>query len=136
RLLRAVGLAAERQVRRRGWRRTARAGPLTGGINMTLLVWVRSSVAALAALGAAWAGAHAQQPSEEEARLARETQNRVPNTPGDGPHPALIEADPGIPGHVVYRPADLAPFGGGKLPVLAWGNGGCADDGTAHRFHL
>ena len=95
-----------------------------------------SSVVALAALGAALAGAQAQQPSAEEARLAREAQDRVPNTPGDGPYPAIIETDPGIPGHVVYRPADLTPFGGGKLPVLAWGNGGCADDGTAHRFHL
>lgn len=95
-----------------------------------------SSALALAALGAALAGAQAQQPSAEEARLAREAQDRVPNTPGDGPYPAIIETDPGIPGHVVYRPADLTPFGGGKLPVLAWGNGGCADDGTAHRFHL
>ena len=85
-----------------------------------------SSALALAALGAALAGAQAQQPSAEEARLVREAQDRVPNTPGDGPYPAIIETDPGIPGHVVYRPADLAPFGGGKLPVLAWGNGGCA----------
>ncbi len=95
-----------------------------------------SSVLALAALGSALVGAQAQQPSPEEARLAREAQDRVPNTPGDGPYPAVIETDPGIPGHVIYRPADLTPFGGGKLPVLAWGNGGCADDGTAHRFHL
>jgi hypothetical protein len=65
-----------------------------------------------------------------------EGRNRMPNTPGDGPYPALIEADPSLPGHVIYRPADLTPFGGGKLPVVIWGNGGCADDGTAHRFHL
>lgn len=102
---------------------------------MGLLGSIRLS-AALAALGAAVAGAQAQQPAAEEMRFAREAQNRVPNTPGDGPYPAVIETDSGIPGHVVYRPVDLAPFGGGRLPVLAWGNGGCADDGTAHRLHL
>src|SRR5690554_3514883 len=95
-----------------------------------------SSVLALAALGASFAGANAQQPSADQVQLAREAQNRIPNTPGDGPYPAVIESDPRIPGHVIYRPADLTPFGGGKLPVVAWGNGGCADDGTAHRFHL
>jgi hypothetical protein len=75
-------------------------------------------------------------PDAEAMRRAMEERNLVPNTPGDGPYPAVIEADAGLPGHVIYRPADLAPFGGGKLPVFVWGNGGCADDGTAHRFHL
>lgn len=72
----------------------------------------------------------------EAFRRAQEEFNKVPNTPGDGPYPAMLETDPSLPGHVIYRPADLSPFGGGKLPVLAWGNGGCADDGTAHRMHL
>ncbi len=75
-------------------------------------------------------------PDPAAMRRAMEERNRVPNTPGDGPYPALIETDPTLPGHVIYRPADLSPFGGGKLPVVVWGNGGCADDGTAHRFHL
>jgi dienelactone hydrolase len=47
-----------------------------------------------------------------------------------------MELDPGLPDHVIYRPADLAPFAGGKLGVLAWGNGGCADDGASSRQHL
>lgn len=80
------------------------------------------------------APAQEQAPADPEA--SRRAQDQVPNTPGDGPFPATIETDPGLPGHVIYRPADLAPFGGGKLPVLAWGNGGCVDDGTAHRLHL
>ena len=40
-----------------------------------------------------------------------------------------VEAGPafGSPGHVVYRPADLSPFPGrDTLPVMVWGNGGCA----------
>ncbi|MGZ3272818.1 MAG: hypothetical protein ACXU82_00730 [Caulobacteraceae bacterium] len=78
----------------------------------------------------------APQADPEAFRKAQEELNKVPNTPGDGPYPAVIETDPSLPNHVIYRPANLAPFEGGKLPVVAWGNGGCADDGTAHRFHL
>jgi hypothetical protein len=36
----------------------------------------------------------------------------------------------------VYRPADLGTLGDRKLGVLAWGNGGCVDDGASARFHL
>jgi hypothetical protein len=96
----------------------------------------RGAIALAAILAAAPVQAQDRPPDPEAARQAMEERNRIPNTAGDGPYPAVIEADPGLPGHVVYRPADLAPFGGGRLPVLVWGNGGCADDGTAHRFHL
>ena len=83
------------------------------------------------------AGAQRPPAADPDAfRKAQEEFNKVPNTPGDGPYPAMIETDPSLPGHVIYRPADLGPFTGGKLPVLAWGNGGCADDGTAHRLYL
>jgi hypothetical protein len=36
----------------------------------------------------------------------------------------------------VYRPADLAALGSTKLGVIAWGNGGCSNDGASSRFHL
>lgn len=84
------------------------------------------------------AGAMAQDgpPDPEAMQRMMEERNRLPNTAGDGPYPAVIEEYDSLPGHVVYRPADMSPFFGGHLPVLAWGNGACADDGTAHRFHL
>lgn len=63
-------------------------------------------------------------------------QNRIPDTPGSGPFPALMEVDPALPDHVVYRPADLAAVGEGKLGVFVWGNGACADDGASARLHL
>ena len=88
---------------------------------------------------AAWAGnAVAQEGSPDPAEMRRvmEERDKAPNTPGDGPYPSVLGTDPGLPGHVVYRPADLAPFAGNRLPVVIWGNGACADDGTAHRFHL
>ena len=45
------------------------------------------------------------------------------------PGPYTVESGQafGSPGHVVYRPADLAPFPArDTLPVVVWGNGGCA----------
>lgn len=96
------------------------------------------AVAAMLAMLAAPATAYGQDgpPDPEEMQRMFEERNRLPDTPGDGPYPAIMEEYPSLPDHVVYRPADLSPFAGGGLPVLAWGNGGCADDGTAHRFHL
>jgi hypothetical protein len=41
-----------------------------------------------------------------------------------------------LPQHVLYRPADIAAMGKQKLGVVAWGNGGCSDDGASTRFHL
>ena len=52
------------------------------------------------------------------------------------PGPYKVESGPafGSPGHVVYRPADLAPFPGkDTLPVMVWGNGGCAINSIAMR---
>src|SRR5687768_226299 len=65
-----------------------------------------------------------------------EAQRSIPDTPGSGPYPALMEVDPALPDHVVYRPADLSRVGEGKLGVFVWGNGACADDGASARLHL
>lgn len=44
-----------------------------------------------------------------------------------GPYDVTSEPAFGSPGHVVFRPADLSAFGSDDtLPVVAWGNGGCA----------
>jgi hypothetical protein len=59
-----------------------------------------------------------------------------PDEPGSGRFPALKEEVAGLPDHVVYRPADLTALGPRKLGVVAWGNGGCVDDGASERFHL
>jgi len=99
---------------------------------------LRQSLAALACVALASAATAQQQAATDRDafRRAQEEFNKVPNTPGDGPYPAIVETDPGLPGHVVYRPADLSPFARGTLPIVVWGNGACVDDGTAHRLHL
>jgi hypothetical protein len=62
--------------------------------------------------------------------------NRRPDMPGTGLYPAMKEEVPSLPRHVVYRPKDLASLGRTKLGVVAWGNGGCSEDGASSRFHL
>jgi len=73
------------------------------------------------------AGAAAQQPAEAANR---------PDTPGTGRFPAIKEEVASLPAHVIYRPNDLAALGAMKLGVVAWGNGGCSDDGASTRLHL
>ncbi len=68
--------------------------------------------------------------------LAQENRDSVPDTAGTGPYAALKEIDSGLPGHVVYRPADLAGLGTKKLGIYVFGNGGCSDDGASARLHL
>jgi dienelactone hydrolase len=55
---------------------------------------------------------------------------------GTGPFPAMMEQDPGLPTHTIYRPKDLANLQGQKLPLVAWGEGGCANNGSAYRNFL
>ncbi|WP_375273226.1 hypothetical protein [Sphingomonas sp.] len=60
----------------------------------------------------------------------------LPDTPGSGPFPAVKEMDDTLPDHVIYRPSDLSAAAARKLPIVVWGNGGCAGDGAGQRFHL
>ena len=45
---------------------------------------------------------------------------------------AVMGEDPSLPAHTVYRPSALALYGRGHpLPVVVWGNGGCALRGNS-----
>jgi len=55
---------------------------------------------------------------------------------GSGPYPAVMEADPGLTTHMVYRPRELAALGERKLPIVVWGNGACVNTGNAFRTFL
>jgi hypothetical protein len=55
---------------------------------------------------------------------------------GSGPYKALMEMDPSLPDHTVYRPEDLSGLNGLNLPVVVWGNGACANAGNAFRNFL
>ena len=48
-----------------------------------------------------------------------------------GPYEVTSEGAFGSPGHILFRPADVGAFPKkDTLPVLIWGNGGCAVDST------
>jgi hypothetical protein len=72
----------------------------------------------------------AQMQREEAAYQA------MPDTPGTGPYPAIKEMDGSLADHTIYRPANLGKLGATKLPIVVWGNGGCAGDGAGQRLHL
>ena len=56
---------------------------------------------------------------------------------GSGPYEAVMEADPSLPTHTIYHPKALDKFGTKqKLPVVAFGNGGCANIGSLYRNFL
>jgi len=54
-----------------------------------------------------------------------------PHAPALGPYAVTVETDASLPTHTIYRPTDLAAVKG-KLPIVAWGNGGCAN--SSERF--
>lgn len=56
-------------------------------------------------------------------------------TEGTGPYKVTIEGDPGLPTHTIYRPEDIDKVKG-KLPILSWANGGCANSSNAFRPFL
>ena len=65
------------------------------------------------------------------------TSPEVAGDRGSGPYPAVMEVDPSLSRHVIYRPADLGPFAGDrKLGTYVWGNGACSDDAASVRNHL
>lgn len=53
------------------------------------------------------------------------------HAPGLGPYAVTVETDASLPTHTLYRPTDLAAVKG-KLPIVAWGNGACAN--SSERF--
>ncbi len=55
---------------------------------------------------------------------------------GNGPFPAVMEQDPSLPTHTIYRPKDLAALHGQKLPIIAWGEGGCSNNGAFYKNFL
>jgi dienelactone hydrolase len=110
----------------------------SNGRRFGLVPW---AISAVYLLGAATAGAQppagaARTPEQEAAARQMAENNKLPDSPGTGPFPAMKEEVAALPKHVVYRPASLAALGDTKLGVVAWGNGGCSDDGASSRFHL
>ena len=52
-----------------------------------------------------------------------------------GSYKVVMEMDPSLPEHTVYRPEQVSRVKG-KLPVVAYGNGACANAGNAFENYL
>ncbi|WP_319590102.1 hypothetical protein [uncultured Draconibacterium sp.] len=64
---------------------------------------------------------------------AQESASRVVEEGGTGEYKAIMISEPSLATHTVFRPQDLSTFGNkNKLPVIAWGNGACANSPWEH----
>lgn len=62
-----------------------------------------------------------------------QTASRVIEDGGTGPFSAIMLSESTLPSHTVFRPKDLSSFGNNKkLPIIAWGNGACANSPWEH----
>lgn len=56
---------------------------------------------------------------------------------GTGSFSAIITQEESLPGMTIYRPKDLSRIENNqKLPILLWGNGGCANSTEEHKNFL
>ncbi len=53
---------------------------------------------------------------------------------GTGPLKSLMAQDSSLPTHTIFRPSDMNAVGksGGRLPIVVWGNGACANSPWEH----
>lgn len=86
----------------------------------------------LAALAVALSGCRTTNDTSNHVVLT-ETASRTVEDGGTGPYSALMAQDGTLPTHTIFRPADLSLFGKkNKLPIIAWGNGACANSPWEH----
>ena len=77
--------------------------------------------------------AGAQPPGIDFAEIGRELPLEGAPLAIPGPYEVVSEPAAGLPGQVIWRPADLSAFPAqDSLPVMTWGNGGCAIDSTRY----
>lgn len=78
--------------------------------------------------------ASAQVPTQApQAASATRPTSRVIEDGGTGPYKAIALQESSLATHTVFRPQDLSAFGNSrKLPIIAWGNGACANSPWEH----
>lgn len=71
--------------------------------------------------------------SAQSADLANLQEPRVVEDGGTGAYKAIMSTDSSLQTHTIFRPEELSVFGeNNKLPVIAWGNGACANSPWEH----
>jgi uncharacterized protein YciI len=78
-------------------------------------------------------GCQAAGPDRPGQAVSTETASRAVEDGGTGPYKALMVSDSTLPTHTIFRPKDMGPFGKkARLPIVAWGNGACANSPWEH----
>ena len=87
-----------------------------------------------AAAGLLMAALNGSQSADVAAQVTMtETASRTVEDGGTGTNKALMATDSTLPTHTIFRPNDLSVFGEkAKLPIIAWGNGACANSPWEH----
>ena len=71
--------------------------------------------------------------SAQETRTSNNPASRVVEDGGTGAYSAIMYTDSSLLTHTLFRPKDLSVFGEkNKLPIIAWGNGACANSPSGH----
>jgi dienelactone hydrolase len=97
-----------------------RACVLSAAAGVTL--WMAGSVLAAGVAGTPEPNAAARNAP------AAETTSQTVEDGGTGSYKAILVGDSTLSTHTIFRPKDLSLFGEkAKLPIVAWGNGGCAN---------
>ena len=62
-----------------------------------------------------------------------QTGSRTVEDGGTGPYKAIMITESTLQTHTVFRPKDMSVFGeNNRLPIIAWGNGACANSPWEH----
>lgn len=83
-------------------------------------------------LGALATPNHLNAATATAAAAKNETASRVIEDGGTGRFKAVMASDSTLATHTVFRPNDLSALGTEKLPIIAWGNGACANSPWEH----
>lgn len=68
-----------------------------------------------------------------QAAFAQERESRIIEDGGTGQYKAIMESDPSLLTHTLFRPQDLNKFSNKeKLPIIVWGNGACFNSPWEH----
>jgi hypothetical protein len=71
--------------------------------------------------------------SQAQVATTNKPTSRTIEDGGTGPYKALMLTENSLATHTVFRPKDLSVFGEkNKLPIIAWGNGACANSPWEH----
>lgn len=94
---------------------------------------ILTSGAAAGLLLIALSGCSTTDAQPNASAVSAETACRTVEDGGTGPYKALMASDSTLPTHTVFRPKDLGALGRkAKLPIIAWGNGACANSPWEH----